>query len=57
MNIGLTDGIELDATVFQVLWVEKNIVLGLSIRDQNADFARVWTHSYIGLKVVLEDVV
>lgn len=53
----LTDCIELDAAVSQALRAEDNLVLRLSISDQDANFAGVWTQPYVLLEVVLEDVV
>lgn len=54
---GLTDGVQLDAAVPQVLRVEDNIILGLSVGDQDSDFAGVWAHPNVGSEVVLEDIV
>lgn len=54
---GLTDGVQLDAVVSEVLGVEDHVVLGLSVSDQNADLASFWTHPHVGFEVVLEDVV
>lgn len=54
---GLTDGVQLDAAVSQVLRIEDDFVLGLSISDQDADFAGIWTQPDIGFEVVLKDVV
>lgn len=57
LTISLTDCIELDAAVSQVLWVEDDFVLRLSISDQDTDFSGVWTQSYTGFEVVLKDVI
>lgn len=54
---GLTDGVQLNAALSQVLRVENNIILGLSIGYQDSNFARFWTHPNVGSEVVLEDVV
>lgn len=53
----LTDGVELNAAVSQVLRVENNIILGLSVGYQDSDFAGFWAHPNVGSEVVLEDVV
>lgn len=57
LTISLTDCIELDAAVSQVLWAEDDFVLRLSVSDQDTNFSGVWTQSYIGFEVVLKDVI
>lgn len=57
LTISLTDCIELDAAVSQVLWVEDDFVLRLSVSDKDTNFSGLWTQSYIGFEVVLKDVI
>lgn len=53
----LTDGIELDALITQVLRVDNDIVLGFAISDQHTDLSRVGSHPNILFEIVLEEVV
>ena len=52
----LTDSVELDAAVSQLLRVEDNFILGLSVSDQDTNSAGLVTHSHVGFEIVLVDV-
>lgn len=53
----LTDRIELNALITQVLRVGNDVVLGLSVSDQHTNLARLKPHPNILFEIVLEDVV
>lgn len=53
----LTNGIELNALLTQVLRVDNDIILGFSISDQYTDPFRVRSHANVLFEIVLEDVV
>lgn len=51
----LTNSIELNVAVSQVLWIYNDFILGFSVSDQDAYFAGVWTQPHVGFEVVLKD--
>lgn len=53
----LTDSVELNALIAQVLRVEEDIVLGFSISDQHANLSGFGSHPNVLLEIVLEEVV
>lgn len=53
----LTNGIELNALITQVLRVDDDVVLGFAISDQHTDLSRGGPHPHILSEVILEDVV
>lgn len=53
----LTDGIQLDVLVPQVLRVHCDVVLRLAVSDEDADLPGLWTHTDVSFEVALEDVV
>lgn len=53
----LTDGIELNALIAQVLRVSDDIILRFAISDQNANLPSAGSHPDVRFEVVLDDVV
>lgn len=53
----LTDSVELNALITQVLRVDNDVVLGFAVSDQHTNLSRVRSHSNVLLEIVLEQVV
>lgn len=53
----LTNGIELNVLITQVLRVDNDIILGFAISDQHTNLSRVRSHPNVLFEIVLEEVV